>query len=160
MEFTTDMTERSVSFELPKKMYSKDAVQIAAHVFDSRARVLLAEEKGSYSLALETKRKTATEDDLKALGGEFVNELLNQEYRFIVGKFNQKISGLIVTQAMFAARGGENPPGPSPEEQTPEFKAEVAKLMKQAADEIKRTMPKKIAPQGTVLPPAPEGING
>ncbi len=148
----------SISFSISKKMYSKQAVQIAAHVFDSRAKILLGESGGDFDLTLQSNRKTVTAEDLSALAGEFTNELLNQEYRFIVGGFNQKISNLIVTQVLFAARGGETPPQPRIEEQTPEFVAEVDKLLCQAKEEISRTMPKKIAPQGKVLPPAPEEI--
>ncbi|MBI3554088.1 MAG: hypothetical protein HY077_16450 [Elusimicrobia bacterium] len=160
MPLDTDVQERSVSFSIAKKLYSKEGLQIAAHIFDSRAEVYVGESKSTHDLVLKAKRKTVAKDDLERLGGEFLNELLNHEYRFIVGRFNSKIASLIVTQAMFAARGGEEPPKAAPEEQTSEFKAEVQTLMREAQGEIERTMPKKIAPQGTVLPPAPEGLNG
>ena len=160
MALETDVKESSVSFAVSKKLYSKEGLQIAAHIFDSRAEVLLADDGGYLELTLRSKRKAPAQDELERLAGEFLNELLNQEYRFIVGRFNQKVAGLIVTQAMFSARGGEAPAQPAPEEQTPEFKAEVEKLMREAEGEVRRTMPKKLPPQGTVLPPAPEGING
>ena len=43
MELETDVKEKSVTFSLPKSMYSMEAVQIAAHIFDTRARVLFAQ---------------------------------------------------------------------------------------------------------------------
>ena len=82
--------------------------------------------------------------------------ITNAEYRFIVGRFNQKISSLIITQTLMASRGGETPAAPPAEEQTPAFKAMVAELMKNAEAEVARTMPKKIPHQGTPLPPVKE----
>jgi His-Xaa-Ser system protein HxsD len=139
---------------LSKKAYSMDALRIAAQVLSSKVDVYLGESKGSYEVELKAKRRDA---DLAALEGEFRNELLNQEYRFVVGAFNRKISSLITTQALMAARGGENPPpAMPPEEQTPEFKAKVAELMKNAEDEMRRTMPKKLPHQGQPIPPLKE----
>lgn len=156
MELDIDVKERTVSFEIPRSLYSMDALRIAAQTLSSKVDVYLAEGETQYEVTLHAKRRDADEAALDALAGEFGNELLNQEYRFIVGRFNQKISSLIVTQALLAARGGENPPPPPAGEDTPEFKARVEELVKNAEAETARTMPKKIAPQGTVLPPAKE----
>lgn len=139
---------------LSKKAYSMDALRIAAHVLSSKVDVYVAEEKDAWEVTLEAKRRGA---DLAALEGEFGNELLNQEYRFLVGAFNRKISSLITTQALMAARGGENPPpAVAPEERTPEFQAKVAELMKNAEEEIRRTMPRKLPDQGLPIPPQKE----
>lgn len=152
--FDIDLKDRTVSFSIPSAVYSKEAVTIAAHIFTSQTEVLLGEEGKEYSVILRARRaKTAAE--LERLGGEFLNELLNQEYRFIVGRFNANSANLIVTQALFSARGGEKPLAPEPKPDAA-FKAETAKLLKQAREEIARTMPKKIAPQGTPLPPMKE----
>jgi len=107
-------------------------------------------------VTLKAKRRDADTAALSALAGEFGNELLNQEYRFLVGRFNQKISALIVTQTLMAARGGETPAAPPAAEQSAEFKTLVADLVKNAEAEVARTMPRKIADQGTVLPPVKE----
>lgn len=141
---------------LSKKIYSMDAVRIAAVVLSSKVNVYLAETKTSFEVTLEPKRKDAGPEQLAALEGEFGNELLNQEYRFIVSRFNSKISSLIVTQALMAARGGEAPAVALAAEATPEFKKLVAGLMKNAEAEVARTMPKKIPHQGTPLPPVKE----
>lgn len=156
MRLETDLEERSVSFDVPKKLYSMDALRITAQVFSSKADVYLDESAKAFELTLKAKRRDAAQPQLEMLAGEFGNELLNQEYRFIVGRFNQKISSLIITQTLMAARGGEKPAGPAAEEQTPEFKAKVAQLMDDAQAEVLRTMPKKIAPQGNPLPPVKE----
>ncbi|PIR18005.1 MAG: hypothetical protein COV48_07960, partial [Elusimicrobia bacterium CG11_big_fil_rev_8_21_14_0_20_64_6] len=103
------MKERSVSFDIPKKIYSMDALRIAAQILAPKVDVYLDETKAAYEVTLKAKRREAGEPQLRSLAGEFGNELLNQEYRFIVGRFNAKISSLIVTQALMAARGGEAP---------------------------------------------------
>ena len=151
-----DVDERTVSFELPKAVYSKDSLSIAAQVLGKRADVLLSQSAKNFELTLKAVRKNLDETQLRDLAGEFANEMLNQEYRLFVSRFNSKISNLIVTQTLFCARGGEKPPGTPPEEQTPQFKAEVKKLMAEADEEIKRTMPPKIAPQGNPIPPEKE----
>lgn len=141
---------------LAKKIYSKDSLLIAAQILSPKLNVYLDETKTSYEVTLEAKRKDGGPDKLAALAGEFGNELLNQEYRFIVGRFNSKISSLIVTQTLMAARGGEVPAGAPAGESTPEFRATVAALMQNAEAEVARTMPKKIPHQGTPLPPVQE----
>ena len=158
LDLLADAEEGTVTFSLAKSQYSMEALQIAAHIFDRRAEVRFDESKTEYEITLEAKRKKLDAPALEAIGGEFVNELLNQEYRFVVGKFNQKISTLIVAQALLAARGGEAPAGLPPEEQTPEFQAEVAALMAESAAEIARTMPRKLPPQGSIFPPEKEPL--
>jgi His-Xaa-Ser system protein HxsD len=145
-----------MKMKLSRKIYSKDALLIAAQVLSSKINVYLEESKFDYTVTIEAKRRGVDHAQLAALAGEFGNELLNQEYRFIVGRFNSKISSLIITQTLMAARGGENPPAAPAGESAPEFKKLVADLVKNAEAEVARTMPRKIAPQGTVLPPMKE----
>ena len=156
MKLDIDAKERQVSFEVPKKMYSMDALRIAAQILSPKIDAYLDESKTAYEVTLKAKRRDAGPEQLSALAGEFGNELLNQEYRFIVGRFNSKISSLIVTQTLMAARGGETPAGAPAAESTPEFKKLVADLMKNAEAEVARTMPKKIPHQGNPLPPVKE----
>jgi len=144
MILDTDLKERSVAFDIPKKIYSMDAVRIAAQILATKTDAYLDESKFFYEVTLKSKRRDAGEAQLTALAGEFGNELLNQEYRFIVGRFNLKISTLIVTQSLMA---------PPAAESTPAFQAMVAELMKNAEAEVARTMPKKIEHQGNPLPP-------
>jgi His-Xaa-Ser system protein HxsD len=148
---TLDLAGRSVSLDAPRKTYSDDAVRIAAHVFSNRAEVYHLASKSAHELRLVARRRDADEAALEALGGEFLNELLNQEYRFVVARFNRKVADLISAQSLLSARGGEKPALPAPD--SPELKAQVKKLMAAAEAEIRSTMPKKIAPQGPLYPP-------
>ncbi|MFI5346183.1 MAG: hypothetical protein ACHQ51_07405 [Elusimicrobiota bacterium] len=151
MKISVDRAERSASFSAPRKIYSDDAVRIAAHVFSSRVEVYHEETKSAHALTLVAKRKDLDEKALEALGGEFLNEMLNQEYRFVVARFNRKVADVIAAQTLLSARGGENPAAPA--EDSAELKTETARLMAEADAEIKRTMPKKLAPQGPLYPP-------
>jgi His-Xaa-Ser system protein HxsD len=151
VKISVDRAERSVSLSAPRKIYSDDAVRIAAHVFSNRVEVYHEAAKSAHELTLVAKRRDLDEKSLEALGGEFLNELLNQEYRFVVARFNRKVADLIAAQTLLSARGGESPEAPA--EDSAELKAEAARLMAEANDEIKRTMPKKLAPQGPLYPP-------
>jgi His-Xaa-Ser system protein HxsD len=148
---SVDRAERSVSFSVPTKIYSQDAVRIAAHVFSNRVETYHEAGKTAHELTLVAKRRDLDEKTLEALGGEFLNEMLNQEYRFVVARFNRKVADLIAAQTLLSARGGENPAVPAAD--SAELKAETARLMAEAEAEIKRTMPKKLSPQGPLYPP-------
>jgi His-Xaa-Ser system protein HxsD len=151
MIISADIKKRSVSLHVSRKIYSDDAVRIAGHVFSGRAEVYHRAGKSDHELTLVSKRRDADAPALEALGGEFLNELLNQEYRFVVARFNRKTADLIVTQTLLSARGGENPAKPAPD--SAEFEAEARKLQAAAEEEIRRTMPKKLPPQGPLYPP-------
>ncbi|MCR4295178.1 MAG: hypothetical protein NUW21_06560 [Elusimicrobia bacterium] len=145
-----------MKLKLSKKIYSKGALLIAAQVLSNKVNAYLEESKSDYTVTIEAKRRDVDAAQLAALAGEFGNELLNQEYRFLVGRFNAKISSLIVTQTLMAARGGESPAAAPAEESTPAFKKLVADMVRNAEAEVARTMPRKISDQGTVLPPVKE----
>lgn len=143
----------AITFSVPRSQYGEDALRIAAAVFDSRAEAEISEDGKSWEITLTSKRRQLGKPELEALAGEFANELLNQEYRFLVGRFHKKTAGLIVTKVLLSARGGETPPAAPAGEDAPEFKAEVARLLQEASAEIKRTMPRKLPPQGQPIPP-------
>lgn len=154
MNVAIDASAREATLILPSAVYSDEAVRITAAVFDARCEVYHEASKGKFILTLAARRKDAGAKALESLAGEFLNEMLNQEYRFYVSRFNRRIANLVVTQALLSARGGETPPAAPAGESKPAFKAEVAKLMAEAAAEIKKTMPKRLPPQGgPILPP-------
>lgn len=155
MKVAIDADAGSAEVSLSAKAYSRQAVEVAAHVFSRRAEVLLGEGKGRLEVELRAKRKGSDEAGLRILAGDFVNELLNQEYRFLVTRFNKPISDLVLTQALLAARGGQTPPAKA-DEKDPAFQADVARMLAEARAEIARTMPKKLPPQGNPLPPERE----
>lgn len=152
MRFDADAGAGTVSFKAARPFYSKQSVAIAAHVFESKARVSLSENAKSFEVALKSKRNRTTAAELEALAGEFFNEMLNQEYRLVVGDSNKKIADLIVTQALYCAGGAGEGVKPRAHESAPEFKAAVDRLMKDARAEILATMPPKIPRKGEIFP--------
>lgn len=95
-----------MSVKVPKSVYSERALSIAAQTFARRAEVFVEETKTHWTLTLEPKRK----ETLAEVEGDFLNEALSQECRFLTASFNKTIASLQETQALLAARGGETPP--------------------------------------------------
>lgn len=144
--------ENEASFKVSKKLYRDDSLLVAAHVFENRADCYVEPAAaGAVKVTLEAKRKL-DKAALERLAREFLNELLNQEYRQAVGALNRNLAAKLVTQALYSARGGEvEKPQP---QLTAEQEAEVRRLLAEAEEETARTMPKRIPPQGTPIPPA------
>ena len=135
--------------ELPKAVYDRSAAEVAATVLAARAEAFLEPDGSDLRITLKPLR-AATNQDLERLAGEFLNEMLNQQYRAVVSRFNAKATQSVVTQALYAARPR---PARRDPERDPKYAAEVAALMRDAEKEIRDTMPKKIAPQGAPIPP-------
>lgn len=155
LSIAVDVPGREAAVSVPKAVYSDRALEIAAHVFAKRAEVYVEESKTAWELTLKAKRKDLGAGQLGALAGDFLVELLNQEYRFLVSEMNKDIAALQGTQALFAARGGETPPVAPKEDAA--FKKKAAALMAEAKKELERTVPKRIAPPGTPPVPPAEG---
>ena len=149
------LEENEVSLNLHPEIYGEDSLRVAAQVISNRAEAFVEEgPRGARTVTLVPRRPAKKEEDLDRLGGEFLNEALNQEYRKLVGGLNKNLSAMLVTQALYSARGGESPP--SAPKLTAEQEKEVEKLLAETREEIKRTMPKRIPPQGTPIPLAEE----
>lgn len=121
---------------LSKSVYSRTALEISAAAFAKRAEVYVGETKSEWDLEFKSLRKKPTEAQMTALGGDFLNELLSQEYRFLVSSMNKDVASLQATQALWAASGGEGRPVPPKE--TAAFKKEAAALLKAAVSEFSR----------------------
>ena len=107
---------KTARLSVPKAVYTEAGLRMAALVFAKRAAICIEKSAGGWVLDLP-----------EAMAGDFLNELLNQEYRFLVADLNGNAASLQATQALFAARGGENPP-PAPAEDAA-FKKKAAALL-------------------------------
>jgi hypothetical protein len=146
--FDADADRKTVAFSASRHFCSPEAVELAARVFETKAEAAAKPVGDFFEVRLKSKKRTpVSAEELEALAGEFLNEVLNQEYRFLVGRFNAKIADLIATQTLYCARGSGKRVKPR-SEASPKFKASVDALMKTAREEIKRTMPGKIPPKG------------
>ena len=97
-----------MSVKLSKAVYSERALAIAARTLARRAEAYVDETRTHWVLTLEPKGK----EPPGVLEGDFLNEALGQECRFLTASFNKTMASLQETQALLAARGGESPKAP------------------------------------------------
>lgn len=96
---------------LDEGLYPLDVIYGAAYIFIDRAYVLLGRSGEQVTVEIATKDADATPEALRALAGDFSNELLSQTLRTRITRDNQEILEAIVTQAFAGATGVV---GPSP----------------------------------------------
>jgi His-Xaa-Ser system protein HxsD len=89
-----------------KTVYPLDAIYGAAYVFLDRAYVYLEKEKENTVRVSLASKTPADRDALMALGGEFVNELLNQAIRANLDDGARKIREYIVVKSHYGQPSG------------------------------------------------------
>lgn len=122
-----------MKLKLGRPLYSAESLAAGALALGTRAQVFVSESKAAFSVEIKPAAKTSPAGVL-ALGGEFLNEALNHEYRQRVVRANAPL-----TQAVFAplfAKGFPAVPADPLEELEPQVKADRAReldeLMAQA----------------------------
>lgn len=90
-----------VVIPIDKTVYPLDAIYGAAYVFLDRAYVYLEKDKGDIIKISLTGKTTARKDALMTMGGEFVNELLNQAIRSNLDDSAKKIREYIVVKSHY-----------------------------------------------------------
>jgi His-Xaa-Ser system protein HxsD len=104
---TLNPTTSTMTLSLDTGLYPRDVLYAAAYVFLDRAYVLL--DKDGARFLVHLRGKQALDDaTLRAMAGEFANELLAQALRLRVVKANQRIIEDITTLAISGA-GGRGP---------------------------------------------------
>ena len=101
---TLDAATSTMTLSLDVDLYPRDVLYAAAYVFLDRAYVLLDRSGERYLVHLRGKQ-ALDEPTLRAMAGEFENELLAQALRRMVGKANQKIIEEITSLAILGATG-------------------------------------------------------
>lgn len=101
-----ELAERRVRFVVDESIYDLDAIMGAAYLFVDRCYCWLdrAGDK-AVLVVLRTRQGAPSEEELSALAGEFVNEVLNQALRRRVNASNGKIREYIMARALFSADG-------------------------------------------------------
>ena len=79
-----------------REIYSAEAVQLAAAVFEGRTEVRVLKAAGGSRAEIPGGETSA---------GEFCNEVLNQQCRIDLGLKNSKIASIITTKALLSAAG-------------------------------------------------------
>lgn len=106
---TLDPTTSTLTLSLDIAIYPRDVLYAAAYVFLDRAYVLL-DRDGSRLLVHLHGKQPLDEGTLRAMAGEFGNELLAQALRHRVAKANQRIIEDITALAISGAAGSGRAP--------------------------------------------------
>ena len=106
---TLDPTTSTLTLSLDIDLYPRDVVYAAAYVFLDRAYVLLDRDGARLLIHLRGKQPLDA-TVLRAMAGEFGNELLAQALRHRVAKANQRIIEDITALAISGAAGPERSP--------------------------------------------------
>jgi His-Xaa-Ser system protein HxsD len=107
---TIDATTSTLTLSLDIGLYPPDVLYAAAYVFLDRAYVLLDRAGSRFVVHLRGKQNLE-EAALRAMVGEFENELLAQALRLRVVKANQRIIELITSLAISGADGASGEEG-------------------------------------------------
>jgi His-Xaa-Ser system protein HxsD len=99
-----DTQTSTMTLSLDSGLYPREVLYAAAYVFLDRAYVLLDRNDARFLVHLRSKQ-ALEETTLRALAGEFANELLAQALRRKVAKANQKILEEVTTLAITSAAG-------------------------------------------------------
>ncbi len=95
--------QNKIILRLNPRLYSLETIYGACYVFIDRAYIFLdGDPQKEIKISIKAKRKIPLQM-LKALVGEFQNELLNYTLREKISKNNRKIREYIIGKALFSA---------------------------------------------------------
>jgi His-Xaa-Ser system protein HxsD len=101
-----DPAEGSATVTVDASVYPIEALYGAAYIFIDRCYVLIDKAReGAWSVTLTPKAAGATVETLRAMVGEFANELLSQAWRQKILEENRVILEAVTTQALAGAMG-------------------------------------------------------
>ena len=103
---SSDAGQSSVVLRLDVGLYPVEVLYGAAYIFIDRCYVLIDKAReGAFSVSLTPKAAGATAETLRAMVGEFANELLSQAWRQKILEENRVILEAVTTQALAGAMG-------------------------------------------------------
>jgi His-Xaa-Ser system protein HxsD len=100
-----DLERGAASVRVDSTLYPLEALYGAAYVFIDRAYVLLDRVDGAAYRVWISPKKPAGDDAIRALLGEFANELLSCAWRAQIAKDSRAIIEQATTRALGGARG-------------------------------------------------------
>jgi His-Xaa-Ser system protein HxsD len=100
-----DLASSSVTLRVDPAIYPLDALYGAAYVFIDRCYVLLDKPDATWRVTLSWKKGEPTQDQLRALVGEFANELLSCAWRAKIAQESRSIIEGVTAQALAGAMG-------------------------------------------------------
>lgn len=112
--FPLEVSDRDARIEVSESVYPVAAIHGAAVVFVERAFVRVERPgEGRARVVLRPRSGATTPDELRALGGGFLNELLHQALRVEVGEKTDKLRELVIGKGILSAEGGAGGAGVS-----------------------------------------------
>jgi His-Xaa-Ser system protein HxsD len=103
---TLDVSGGAAKLHVDATLYPLDALYGAAYVFIDRCFVFLERaQAGTIVVTLSPKKGTPSEDTLRALAGEFGNELLSCAWRQQITEANRAQISAVTNQAIAGALG-------------------------------------------------------
>ncbi len=103
---SADLSDCSATLTVDQRVYPLEAVYGAAYVFIDRCYVHVDRpDDAHYRVTLATKTLGATSDALRALVGEFANELLSCAWRHRITVDNRAVIEAVTRQAIAGAMG-------------------------------------------------------
>ena len=100
MENNIKINKECIELRVNSKIYSNETIFAAGYIFLDRSYILLDKEKDKIVIYLYPRDKKA---DLRKLGFDFSNELLNYAHYFSKIKENAEVIKLITQRALFSA---------------------------------------------------------
>jgi len=107
--YDSSTEEGVIILALDKRLYPLDVIYGAAYVVIDRAYILLDKDAQGRTLVRIDTKEESDDDGLRALAGEFANELLSQALRRKITQQNKGIIEAIVNQAIGGATGAMLP---------------------------------------------------
>jgi His-Xaa-Ser system protein HxsD len=103
---SVDATARSVSITIDAELYPLQAVYGAAYIFIDRCYVFIDRpQAGRWRITLAAKQDVAESEALRAVVGEFANELLSCAWRHQITQDNRVAIETVTVQAIAGAMG-------------------------------------------------------
>lgn len=118
----------SLVVKLGKPLYGAEALAAGALALGTRAQVFVDEKKSSFSVEIVPAARLLPAD-LLALGGDFLNEALNHEYRQRIILANAPLTRAVL--APLFAKGFPAVPADPLEELEPQVKADRARELEE-----------------------------
>jgi His-Xaa-Ser system protein HxsD len=98
-DVSSTVSGNDLTLEFDEGLYPKDAIYGAAYIFIDRCYVHL-DRPSAGRISVRLTPKPASKADVKALAGEFENELLGQAWRRMLVEENRLIVETVTTQAL------------------------------------------------------------
>ena len=108
VDFSFELAEREISFDIDEELYAIDAIYGAGYLFIDRCYVFLSRPADRKVRVRLRSKGPAEAAELEALAGEFANELLNSQLRFRLARSTAALREQYMSKAFFDREQGSS----------------------------------------------------